>query len=138
MNANEKIKGLSHITLICQDLDKSAHMLKIIFSATEIYSSGDKTLSISREKFFNISGIWLVLMEGMPVDKTYNHIAFEVNNEDLPIFQEVIPSLDLMILPGRKRTPEEGNSIYFYDYDNHLFELHAGNLDTRLHFYNSK
>ncbi len=28
--------------------------------------------------------------------------------------------------------PQEGQSIYFYDYDNHLFELHTGNLAMRL------
>lgn len=40
--------------------------------------------------------------------------------------------------PGRKRVPGEGKSLYFYDYDNHLFELHAGSLSNRLDAYKSK
>ncbi|EIW18957.1 lactoylglutathione lyase-like lyase [Pelosinus fermentans DSM 17108] len=29
----------------------------------------------------------------------------------------------------------EGRSLYFYDYDNHLFELHTGTLTERLKRY---
>lgn len=132
------IKGLSHITLICKNLDKTTIMLKELFNADEIYSSGEKTFSLSKEKFFNIAGLWIAIMEGESIDKTYNHIAFEVNEEDLSRFIEKIELLGLEILPGRKRKPEEGNSIYFYDHDNHLFELHTGNLDKRLRLYHSK
>ncbi|MCV6603344.1 MAG: FosX/FosE/FosI family fosfomycin resistance thiol transferase, partial [Cohaesibacter sp.] len=36
------------------------------------------------------------------------------------------------ILPPRPRVEGEGRSLYFYDHDNHLFELHTGTLDQRL------
>ena len=29
----------------------------------------------------------------------------------------------------------EGRSLYFYHFDNHLFELHTGTLDERLRSY---
>lgn len=32
----------------------------------------------------------------------------------------------------------EGRSLYFYDYDNHLFELHTGTLTERLKRYKNK
>jgi hypothetical protein len=51
---------------------------------------------------------------------------------------EKILGLGLEVKPGRKRVPGEGKSLYFYDYDNHLFELHAGSLSNRLDAYKSK
>ena len=130
-----KIEGISHITLICKDLEKSMQMFKTIFDAEEVYSSGDKTFSLSKEKFLNIAGLWIAIMEGEPVEKTYNHVAFKVKEGDLSSFETKIRSLNLTILPGRKREAAEGNSLYFYDYDNHLFELHTGDLYARLKFY---
>jgi len=133
----QKIIGISHITLICKDLEKTTQILKEIFDAKEIYASGEKTFSVAKEKFFNIAGVWIAIMEGEAVAKTYNHIAFQVNADQLPFFAEKIKALGLEILPPRKRKSAEGNSLYFYDYDNHLFELHAGELETRLNFYNA-
>ena len=37
------IEGLNHITLICRDLEESAHMLKELFAAKEVYNSDEKT-----------------------------------------------------------------------------------------------
>lgn len=132
-----KINGVSHMTFICKDLEKTTNMLKEIFNAEEIYASGEKQFSLSKEKFFTIAGYWIAIMEGDSINKSYNHIAFEVDDNDLPVFAEKIQSLGLEILPGRGRKQAEGNSLYFYDYDNHLFELHSGNLKTRLTYYGS-
>ena len=41
----------------------------------------------------------------------------------------------LKSMPDRGRIKGEGKSVYFYDYDNHLFELHTGTLDERLASY---
>jgi catechol 2,3-dioxygenase-like lactoylglutathione lyase family enzyme len=133
-----QIKGLSHITFICKDLEKTANMFKGIFGAEEIYSSGDNTFSISKEKFLRMAGIWIAIMEGEPVEQTYNHIAFQVDEKELDAFEAKVRSFDLAILPGRKREGAEGRSLYFYDYDNHLFELHTGDLNTRLGYYNDE
>jgi fosfomycin resistance protein FosX len=38
-----------------------------IFDAEEIYSSGEKTFPISKEKFFLISGLWIAIMEEEPL-----------------------------------------------------------------------
>jgi fosfomycin resistance protein FosX len=131
----EKLKGVSHITLVCRDLKKSARLFAEIFGAVEVYSSEEKTFSIAKEKFFLIGDLWIALMEGDPIERSYNHIAFQVDEEDLSLFKSKIHACGLEMLPGRARHEREGKSIYFYDYDNHLFELHTGDLQTRLHYY---
>jgi fosfomycin resistance protein FosX len=41
----------------------------------------------------------------------------------------------LKVREGRPRVEGEGRSIYFYDHDNHLIELHSGTLKERLKRY---
>lgn len=87
------IKGISHITLVCRDLEKSARL------------------------FFEPFG------EPTRI------------NEKVAFCEQKIQSLGLDRGPTRTRDPQEGLSLYFYDYDNHLFELHTGDLSTRLQHY---
>ncbi|EAD4757542.1 FosX/FosE/FosI family fosfomycin resistance thiol transferase, partial [Listeria monocytogenes] len=110
--------------------------LREIFNAEEIYSSGDQTFSLSKEKFFLIAGLWICIMEGDSLqERTYNHIAFQIQSEEVDEYIERIKSLGVEIKPERPRVQGEGSSIYFYDFDNHLFELHTGTLEERLKRY---
>jgi len=130
------IQGISHITFIVSDLDRMTDLLKTVFGAEEVYSSGEKTFSISKEKFFLVNGLWIAIMEGMPLsERTYNHVAFQIRDEDLDDIALRIKSLGLEVREARNRIAGEGQSLYFYDFDNHLFELHTGTLDQRLQSY---
>ena len=130
------IEGLSHITFIVSDLERMSHFLTTIFEAKEIYSSGERKFSVSKEKFFLVNELWFAIMEGEPhAEKTYNHVAFKVSEADFEKYVRRVRSLGVEILEGRDRIEGEGKSIYFYDYDNHLFELHTGTLKQRLELY---
>lgn len=129
------IQGISHVTIIVKDLEKSSRLFCDGLGAKEIYDSNEKHFSISREKFFDLSGIWLVAMEGEPQEKSYRHIAFKIEKEELHEFEERISKLGATIVSSRYRVKGEGNSIYFYDYDNNFFELHSGTLEERLKKY---
>lgn len=130
------IESLSHITLIVKDLERMAEFLTTIFDAKEVYNSNGKEFSISREKFFLISGIWIAIMQGDPLnEKSYNHIAFKIDKADIHKYLGRIESLGVEMLEGRERVKGEGQSLYFYDFDNHLFELHTQTLDNRLTAY---
>ncbi|MBW4608173.1 MAG: FosX/FosE/FosI family fosfomycin resistance hydrolase [Hassallia sp. WJT32-NPBG1] len=130
------IQGISHITFIVSDLEKMTKFLTSIFDAEEIYSSGEQTFSISKEKFFLINGLWIAIMEGDSLsEKTYNHVAFKITEEDYELYAVKVRSLGVDVKEGRSRVKEEGRSLYFYDYDNHLFELHTGTLNQRLQRY---
>ena len=133
------VEGLSHITLIVSDLDRMEEMLTTVLDAKKIYDSGDRTFSLSKERFFDIGGIWVATMEGPPLsEKTYNHVAFKMASDEYDDKLRRIKSLGLEVREGRSRVEGEGHSIYFYDYDNHMFELHCGTLEERLERYSEK
>jgi catechol 2,3-dioxygenase-like lactoylglutathione lyase family enzyme len=127
------IQGLSHLTFIVRDLEKMSTIIIEVLGGTEVYSSGEATFSTSREKFFVAGGIWIAVMEGdsLPT-RTYNHVAFKVSDAQLEKARVVIERLGLDLKPPRARVDGEGQSLYFHDHDNHLFELHTGTLDERL------
>ena len=130
------IDGLSHITFIVSDLDKMEVILMKVLDAKKIYDSGDRTYSLSKERFLDIRGIWVATMEGEPLrDQTYNHVAFKMAVEDYDKKLQRIQALGLEVREGRSRVNDEGRSIYFYDFDNHMFELHSGTLQDRLRCY---
>ena len=116
---------ISHITLIVQNLAKTTTMLEILFDAEEVYDSQDQAHSYFPEKFFLIDGLWLAVMED----------AFKIDQAQIDSLITRIQGLGLKIEKDRSRIKGEGASIYFYDDDNHLFELHTGTLAERLHHY---
>ncbi len=130
------IEGLSHITFIVKDLERASNFLTNIFEAKEIYQSSNKIFSKSKEKYFLINGLWFAIMEGDSLsEKTYNHVALKISESEFEKYEERVRSLGVQILEDRNRIKGEGRSLYFYDYDNHLFELHTGRLDQRLKSY---
>jgi len=130
------ISAISHMTFIVKDLERASLFFTEIFDAKEIYSSGNNTFSLSKEKFFLVGDLWICIMEGESLtQRSYNHIAFQIHENDLDIYLSKIKNVGAKIKPERPRVAGEGRSIYFYDFDNHLFELHTGTLDERLRRY---
>ena len=124
------IKGISHITFIVKDLNRTADFLTRIFEAKEVYSS-------STAKYFLVNDLWIALNKGEPLtERTYNHVAFQISEDDIEKYTHRIKCVGAEIRPSRSRVDGEGHSIYFYDFDNHLFELQTGSLSERLANYN--
>ncbi|EQB3135318.1 hypothetical protein ACYJ2X_003799, partial [Clostridium botulinum] len=48
------IEGVSHITFIVNNLDKTTQLFKELFNAKEIYYSGERKHSLFKERFFII------------------------------------------------------------------------------------
>ncbi|WP_336055602.1 FosX/FosE/FosI family fosfomycin resistance hydrolase [Nitratireductor sp. CH_MIT9313-5] len=130
------IEGLSHITFVVSDLDRMTEILTKVLNAREVYSSGGETFSVSQEKFFLIGDIWVAIMKGDALpSRTYNHVAFKIAESDFDDCLKRVTALGLDVRPPRPRVDGEGRSIYFFDHDNHLFELHTGTLSKRLQRY---
>lgn len=130
------IEAISHITFIVKDLEKTTKLFKELFNAEEVYYSGEKKHSLYKEKFFIIGNQWIAIMEDSnTINRTYHHVAFKISDLDVENYISKIKSLNLELKHQRDRVPGEGYSIYFYDYDNNLFELHTGTLRDRLSSY---
>ncbi|ANM29914.1 fosmidomycin resistance protein [Acidobacteria bacterium Mor1] len=130
------IQGLSHLTFVVRDLDAMGRILVDVLGARRVYASGDRTFSRSPEAFYELAGLWIAVMQGEPLsEKSYDHVAFKIEEADFDGYVEKIRTAGLEFEPPRSRVDGEGRSIYFYDHDRHLFELHTGTLDERLERY---
>jgi catechol 2,3-dioxygenase-like lactoylglutathione lyase family enzyme len=131
------VDGISHVTFIVKDLERMAILLCQGLGAREVYDSAEQSHSLSREKFFVLGGVWIAAMQGDPPQRSYQHVAFSVSDADLFRYRANLQALGVEIRPPRNRIEGEGDSVYFYDFDNHLFELHTGTLEQRLARYSS-
>jgi fosfomycin resistance protein FosX len=123
------------MTFIVADLDAMEEILIGVLGARKVYDSGAETFSLSEERFFLLGEdeIWIATMKGEPLAaRTYNHVAFKIDEADLETYRSRIASLGLDVRESRPRVAGEGRSVYFHDRDNHLFELHTGTLAERL------
>lgn len=129
------VKGISHITFIVRDIERSSALLRAL-GAQQVYDSGAQTHSLLQERFFILGDLWFVLMQGEPLaERTYNHIALAVDEADMDELERRLHQMGAEVLPGRPRVAGEGRSLYFHDFDHHLFELHSGSLAQRLASY---
>lgn len=136
------VRGLSHMTFIVRNLDRMEDILATVFGARKVYDSGAETFSLSPERFYLVGDgaepLWIAVMQGPSLpERTYNHVAFKIDDEDYDDYLRRIRGLGLDLREGRARVAGEGRSIYFHDDDNHMFELHTGTLDERLRRYAS-
>jgi fosfomycin resistance protein FosX len=103
------IQGLSHITFIVRDLERTAALLCEGLGATQVYDSAAKNFSLSRERFFLLGGLWIAIMEGAPpAQKSYQHVAFRVSPEELATFEARLHKLGVEVRPPRDRVEGEG------------------------------
>ena len=94
-----------------RDLGKTSRLFCEGLGAREIYDSQDKHFSIAREKFFLIGGIWLVAMQGETSEKSYRHIAFQVEKRNLAGLERRLIELGATIVPSRSRVEGEGDFL---------------------------
>lgn len=116
---------IGHIALVVGDPARTASLFKDLFNAT-ILSRNDS--DGHEETFVRLGRTWFVLVKG-EVDRprTGDHIAFAVSQAALLESAVKLEQMNLEFFLARSDT-----ALYFFDYDNHVFELDTADLDADL------
>lgn len=122
-------KTISHIALVVRDTARTAQLFEHVFGARAV--SLERERKGPPETYISIGGVWFVLVKGEPpASRSDDHIAFAVSENELDVVAEKLRNLGIESQMARAGT--SAKSLYFVDYDNHLFELHTGQLEREL------
>jgi len=119
------LESISHIALVVKDPARTAALFQDLFSARAVERKDDEG---HLETLVRLGGIWIVLV-GAPVERarTGDHIAFHATPEILEATAAKLQAL------GREFIRARSNSaLYFFDYDDHVFELDTEDIDKEL------
>jgi len=116
---------LSHIALIVKDSSRTAALFKNLFGAAILVR---KDADGHEETYVKLGRTWFVLVQA-EVDRprSGDHIAFSVSKSTLLETAENLRKMNVEFFLARSDT-----ALYFFDYDNHVFELDTSDLEREL------
>ena len=119
------LESISHVALVVKDPARTAALFQDLFDARMVQRQDDEG---HLETFVRLGGAWIVLV-GAPVERTRtgDHIAFQATPD---IIEATAAKLQRM---GREFVRARSNrALYFFDYDDHVFELNTEDIDEEL------
>jgi hypothetical protein len=119
------LETIGHIALTVKDSSRTATLFKGLFDAAIVVR---KDTDGHEETYVRLGQTWFVLVQA-EVDRprTGDHIAFSVSKSTLLETAEKLKSTNVEFFLARSDT-----ALYFFDYDNHAFELDTTDLDREL------
>ena len=117
------ISGLNHITLSVSDLDRSLSFYTRLGFVPEVrWNSG---------AYLSLGELWLCFTLGETTPRSdYSHLAFTVQEN---LYAAAAQQLTEAGVEEWQENSSEGQSLYFFDPDEHKLEIHVGGLESRLH-----
>jgi catechol 2,3-dioxygenase-like lactoylglutathione lyase family enzyme len=119
------LESISHVALVVKDPAKTAALFQDLFDARMAQRKDDEG---HLETFVKLGGAWIVLV-GAPVQRTRtgDHIAFQATPD---IIEATVAKLQKM---GREFVRARSDrALYFFDYDDHVFELNTEDIDEEI------
>ena len=120
------INGINHVTLAVNNIDKAFKYYKDILGLKPV-------VKWKNGEYFCAGDTWIALNQDTKVSETkrldYSHIAFTCSSSDFQVLKSRL--LDYGCVEWTKNE-SEGDSFYFLDPDGHKFEIHVGDLRSRL------
>jgi catechol 2,3-dioxygenase-like lactoylglutathione lyase family enzyme len=119
------LDAISHIALIVKDSNRTATLFKDLFASRVVVRKEDDG---HEETYVRLGRTWFVLVQA-EVDRprSGDHIAFAVSKSTLLETAEKLKAVNVEFFLARSDT-----ALYFFDYDNHVFELDTTDLDVEL------
>jgi catechol 2,3-dioxygenase-like lactoylglutathione lyase family enzyme len=119
------LDAISHIAMVVKDSNKTATLFKDLFGASVVLRKEDDG---HEETYVRLGRTWFALVRAeMDRPRSGDHIAFSVSKSTLLETAEKLKSMNVEFFLARSDT-----ALYFFDYDNHVFELHTTDLDREL------
>ncbi len=125
--------GISHLTFIVHNLDRTARLLVEGLGARELQDSAIDSIRVRARNSWS----WAVCgsrrwkaNRSRNIHTAMSRSPFEAGK--LPASRARLEALDVEVRPARPRSEGEREFLYFHDFDNHLSELHAGAPGRRL------
>jgi|SRR5579862_4388918 catechol 2,3-dioxygenase-like lactoylglutathione lyase family enzyme len=119
------LESLSHIALVVKDPARTAALFNELFGVRALERTDEEG---HRETFLRLGGVWIALV-GAPVERarTGDHIAFRATSA---VLEATVVRLEAL---GREYIRARSNrALYFFDYDDHVFELDTEDIDRQL------
>lgn len=119
------LNSISHIALVVTDPERTARLFETLFAAKTVRRVDAEEHD---ETFINLGNTWFLLAKAtVDRQRTGDHIAFHVTKPDLLATKEKLKGMNMEFILARSDT-----SLYFFDYDNHVFELDTTDLGKEL------
>jgi hypothetical protein len=119
------LNSISHVALVVSDPARTALLFETLFSTRTVRRVDEDGHD---ETFINLGNTWFLLAKAtVERQRTGDHIAFRVTKADLLATAEKLKAMNLEFILARSDT-----SLYFFDYDNHVFELDTTDLGSEL------
>jgi hypothetical protein len=119
------LDAISHIALIVKDSNRTATLFKDLFRSRVVVRKEDDG---HEETYVRLGRTWFVLVQAdTDRPRSGDHIAFSVSKSTLLETAEKLKAMNVEFFPARSDT-----ALYFFDYDNHVFELDTTDLDHEL------
>jgi catechol 2,3-dioxygenase-like lactoylglutathione lyase family enzyme len=116
---------IAHIALVVNDPARTAHFLRELFDVPILRRTDAQGHD---ETFVKLGITWFALI-GADVrrERTGDHVAFHVAPETIQSVAGKLKSLGFDFIVS-----DSGTSLYFFDFDNHVFELDSSDLEQEL------
>jgi catechol 2,3-dioxygenase-like lactoylglutathione lyase family enzyme len=116
---------VAHIALIVRDPARTADFLRGLFDAAVL----QRTDADGHDETFVRLGVTWFALVGAAVsrERTGDHVAFRASRETIAAVAAKLKSqgCEFILTPS-------GSSLYFFDFDNHVFELDSSDQEQEL------